>query len=92
MIKKGDKVKVVRLMSDTVEEYDQITYEHTSRFLGLVGIVKTDPVTLDFKPEKGPLGKVIAKGECWVEFNRPCQPHGEKGAIFRVDELEKVSD
>ena len=44
MIKKGDIVKVIRLVSDTAEEYDPLTYEHTSCFLGQVGVVKTEPV------------------------------------------------
>ena len=90
MIKIGDKVRVARLMSDTAEEYDPLTYEHTSCFLGQIGVVKTEPVWLDSEPEKGPLGKIIAKGECWVEFDHPCNRHGETGAVFRVEELEKV--
>ena len=90
MIEKGAKVRVVRLKSDTIEEYDPLVYEHTSCFLGQVGTVKTEPVWLDYEPEKGPLGQVIAKGECWVEFDYRCGRHGETGAVFRVDELEKV--
>lgn len=90
MIKKGDTVKVIRLMSDTAEEYDSLTYEHTSCFFSQVGVVKTDPVSLDYEPEKGPLGEIVAKDECWVEFDQPCKRHGETGAVFRVDELKKV--
>lgn len=90
MIKEGDRVRVVRLVSDTVQEYDSLTYEHTSCFFELVGVVKTEPVWLDYEPEKGPLGQVAAKGECWVEFDHPCKRHGETGAIFTVNELEKV--
>lgn len=90
MIKKGDIVKVIRLVSDTAEEYDPLTYEHTSCFLGLVGVVRTNPATLDYEPEKGPLGKIVARGECWVEFDQPCKRHRETGVIFRIDELEKV--
>ncbi len=90
MIKQGDKVKVARLMSDTSNEYDPLTYEHTFCFLGLIGTVKTEPVWLEYEPEKGPLGKVTANGECWVEFTTRCKRHGETGAIFNLSELEEI--
>jgi len=90
MIKIGDKVRVARLTSDTAAEYDPLTYEHTSCFFGQIGVVKTEPLWLESEPEKGPLGQVEAKGECWVEFSAPCKHHEETGAIFNISELEKV--
>jgi len=87
-IHKGDKVKVVRIADDV----DDMTREHVSCFLGRVGIVKTDPKWLFPAPEKGPLGKIIARGECWVEFERPCNRHGDTGGAFEVSELEKIQD
>ena len=60
MITKGTKVKVIKLMSDTADEYDQLVYEHTSCFLGKIGVVETEPVWLESEPEKGPLGQVVA--------------------------------
>ncbi|MFC2043948.1 hypothetical protein ACFLT8_01915 [Chloroflexota bacterium] len=68
MIKKGDEVRVACPMSDIAEEYDPLTYEHTSCLLGKVGVVKSEPVWLESKSDKGSLGSVVAKGECWVEF------------------------
>ena len=90
MIKKGNKVRVVHVKSDTLEEYDPLVYEHTVCFVGQIGTVKTEPVWLDYEPTKGSLGQMIAYGECWVEFDQPCKQHKETGALFRVDELEIV--
>jgi len=84
MIHKGDKVKVIRIAYDA----DELTREHVSCFLGKVGIVKTEPQWLGPEPEKGPLGKIIAYGECWVEFDEPCAKHGDTGAVYEVAELE----
>ena len=90
MIRKDSKVKVIKLVSDTANEYDPLTYEHTSCFLGQIGVVTNEPVWLESEPNRGPLGKIIAKGECWVEFGDPCKRHGETGAIFNTSELEAV--
>ena len=87
MIKKGDKVKVIRIAVDA----DELTRERTSCFLGQVGIVKTDPVWIARKPGR-PLGELSADGECWVEFDHPCSQHNETSAIFEVNELEKVEN
>lgn len=83
-IHKGDKVRVIRIAHDA----DKLTREHVSCFLGKVGVVKTEPQWLAPEPEKGPLGKVIAYGECWVEFDEPCAKHGDTGAVYEVAELE----
>ncbi len=80
----GDRVTVVRIDAD-----DDLTREHTSCFLGWTGIVTGDPVWLHSEPEKGPLGRVVAEGECWVEFDHPCVRHGETGGVFQVSELER---
>ena len=87
MIKKGDKVKVIRIAPDA----DELTREHISCFLGQVGIVKTEPAWLAREPGK-PLGLAVADGECWVEFDHSCSQHNETGAIFEVNELEKVEN
>ena len=86
-IKKGDKVRVVR-----IEAEDELTREHMSCFLDWTGIVGTEPTWLPYEPEKGPLGRVVAKGECWVEFSHPCTRHGETGGVFQVNELDKVKE
>ncbi len=90
MVKKGDKVKVVRLAATGVEQHDPIVLERTSCFLGLTGTVETEPQSLPYEPEKGPLGRITAEGECWVEFDQPCAKHGDTGAVFTVAELELV--
>jgi len=85
VIRKGDKVKVIRIAHDV----DEIAREHVHCFLGQIGIVKTDPFWL--APEPGrPLGLASANGECMVEFDQACPQHNEKSAIFEVYELEKV--
>ena len=86
MIHKGDKVKVVRLADDV----DDMTKEYVSCFVGWVGIVKTEPKWMAPAPEKGPLGKIFARGECWVEFDKPCKRHVDTGGAFEVSELEKI--
>ena len=85
-IHKGDKVKIVHLADDV----DDLRREYISCFLGWVGVVKTEPQWHYPDPAKGPLGKIIARGECWVEFDQPCRRHGDTGAVFEVSELKKV--
>ena len=87
MITKGDKVRVVRIAPDV----DELTKEHTSCFLGQIGIVETEPFWLAPEPGK-PLGLASANGECSVKFDQPCARHNEKSAIFEVNELEKVEE
>lgn len=87
MIKKGDKVKVIRISADA----DELTREHTTCFLGKIGTVRTEPVWLAREPGK-PLGLASADGECWVEFDDACSQHDERGAVFEVNELQKVED
>jgi hypothetical protein len=82
----GDRVKVVRIGDDV----DDLTREYVSCFLGRGGVVGTEPKWLPPAPEKGSLGKIVARGECWVEFDSPCQRHGDTGAAFEVSELEKI--
>ena len=85
-IQRGDRVRVARL--DPTET--EVVREYTGCFLGLMGVVTNEPVWRDPDPKAGPLGKIVAKGECWVEFGRPCRKHGETGAVFTLAELEKV--
>ena len=87
MIKKGDKVRVIRIAPDA----DELTREHVSCFLGQIGVVKTEPAWLGREPGK-PLGSLSADGECWVQFDHPCSQHSEKSAIFQVNELERVEN
>jgi hypothetical protein len=87
MIKKGDKVRVIRIAPDA----DELTREHISCFLGQTGIVKTEPAWLAREPGK-PLGLASADGECMVEFDHACSQHNERSVIFEVYELEKVEN
>ena len=87
MIKKGDRVRVIRIAPDA----DKLTREHISCFIGQMGIVKTEPAWLAREPGK-PLGSASADGECMVEFDHACSQHNERSAIFEVNELEKVEN
>lgn len=49
MIKKGDRVKAIRISPDC----DELTRSYIKPLLGKIGIVTHDPVWLPYEPEKG---------------------------------------
>lgn len=84
-MRKGDRVKVTKIKAD-----DDAVREHVECFLDREGIIEDDPTWLPLDPDAGPLGRVVAEGECVVRFADSCDNHGENWAIFTVAELEAV--
>ena len=85
-MRKGDRVKVIK-----IEAEDDTVREHVECFLGWEGIMEDDPTWLAHDPDAGPLGRVVAEGECVVQFADSCDKHGENWAIFTAAELEPAS-
>lgn len=79
-MRKGDKVRIIDVISKPPNRSINPEYDHLICFLGKEGIVSRT-----YNPG---FGRPVREG--FVDFSEPCEKHKSKTEVYREDEVQVI--